>query len=143
MDRAGEAMMTDRAQDAESISGLLSRYGRMLDARDYAGWAALFAPDGEWVGGEAYGTIRGRTDLLAFATREFADTPPCVHIFGNMAVETQGDTANVWSRWMLVEQHTEGLRIALAGSYADRLVRLPEGWRFARREVTLDLPVVP
>ena len=135
--------MTDHARDAEAISGLLSRYGRLLDARDYAGWAALFAPEGEWVGGDLYGIISGRDALLAFATREFAGTPPCVHIFGNMAVEIDGDGATAWSRWMLVEQRAEGLTIALAGSYADALVRLDEGWRFARREVTLDLPVMP
>jgi len=135
--------MTDHARDAEAIRSLLSTYGRMLDARDYIAWAALFTPDGAWHGGDAYGLIKGRDDLARFATREFAGTPPCIHIFGSIAVEVEGDAASAWSRWMLIEQRPEGLTIALAGSYADQLVRLPEGWRFLHRRVALDLPVMP
>lgn len=137
-------MTADTSIDAEAIRTLLSDYGRLLDARDGEAWAALFAPDGEWVGGERYGVVSGRRDLAAFVVRAFADAPPCVHMLGNMAVSTDGDRATAWSRWLLVEQREDGaLHIALAGSYADRLVRLDEGWRFARREVRLDLPAMP
>src|SRR5690242_5264739 len=119
-------MMQD---DAEAIRSLMSAYGRMLDLRDYAGWAALFAPDGEWVGGDVYGTIGGRDDLLAFVTREFAATPPCVHMLGNIAIDVDGDQASGWSRWLLIDQAPDGgMRMALAGSYTDRFVRLAEGW---------------
>jgi 3-phenylpropionate/cinnamic acid dioxygenase small subunit len=135
-----EGMMND---DAEAIRSLMSAYGRMLDLRDYEGWADLFAPGGQWVGGDVYGAISGRADLLAFVTREFASTPPCVHMLGNMAIDLDGDRATAWSRWLLIEQAPDGgMRMALAGSYSDALVRLPDGWRFARREVALDLPVM-
>jgi len=126
--------------DAEAIRGLLSDYGRLLDQRDYGAWAALFAPEGEWVGGEAYGTIAGREELAGFAIREFMATPPCVHMLGNMKIAVEGEQADAWSRWMLVEQGDRALRVALAGHYSDRLVKLEGGWRFLRREVTLDLP---
>ncbi len=131
--------------ETEAIKRLFAEYGRLLDLRDAQGWAALFAPDGQWIGGEQYGVIEGRGDLAAFVTREFSDAPPCVHMFGNFAitVDDSGERASSWSRWMLLELGADGLRAALAGSYSDRLVRLPEGWRFARRDVALDLPAIP
>lgn len=129
------------SQDAEAIRCLLSDYGRLLDARDWDGWAALFTPEGAWVGGP-YGEIKGREALIAFGKSEFDGTPPCVHMLSNMAVYPDGDGATAWSRWLVIEQQADGtLRPMLAGSYADRLERLAEGWRIARREATLDLPV--
>lgn len=126
--------------DTQAIMRLLSDYGRLLDLRDGAGWAGLFLPDGEWVGGDHYGVIAGREKLAQFVASEFAGTPPCVHMFGNFAIEVDGDTATVWSRWLLVEQRDGGLTPALAGSYSDVLARTGGGWRFRRREVALDLP---
>lgn len=129
-------------EDVESIKRLCSEYGRLLDLRDAQGWADLFAPEGEWVGGELYGVISGRDRLAAFVTKEFAATPPCVHMIGNFSItlSDDGKEATSWSRWMLVEQGEGGLRAALAGHYTDRLVKLPQGWRFQRREVAVDLP---
>lgn len=128
--------------DIEAIRRLCAEYGRLLDRRDAQGWAELFAPEGEWVGGELYGVIAGRADLAAFMAREFANTPPCVHMFGNFSitVDESGTEAANWSRWILLEQGEGGIRAALAGSYTDRLVKLREGWRFKRREVAVDLP---
>ena len=75
---------------------------------------------------------------------EFGASPPSVHIFGNMAIDIDDDSATAWSRWMLLEEagpeQGGGLRIVLAGSYDDRLRRTRDGWRFARREVRVDLP---
>jgi len=130
-------------QDAEAIRCLLSDYGRLLDARDWEGWAALFAPDGAWVGGP-YGEVAGHAALIAFGRREFSDAPPCVHMLSNMAIRPAGERATAWSRWLVIEQAPDGtLRTIQAGSYADRLVKLAGQWRFARREATLDLPAMP
>jgi uncharacterized protein (TIGR02246 family) len=127
-------------EDAEQIRKLLAEYGRLLDARDPHGWAALFGDDGEWVGGTRYGAISGREALARFVADEFGTTPPSVHIFGNMAIEVDGDSATAWSRWMLLEHGDGGIRIMLAGHYDDRLRRTHDGWRFTRREVHVDLP---
>ncbi|MBT2189103.1 nuclear transport factor 2 family protein [Sphingobium nicotianae] len=134
------AIADTSSQDTEAIRCLLSDYGRLIDARDWEGWASLFTPDGAWVGGP-YGEIQGREALIMFGKREFDGTPPCVHMLSNMAVRPDGARATAWSRWLLIEQRADGtLRPALAGSYADQLVRLAEGWRIQRREATLDLP---
>lgn len=128
------------AEDFEAIRRLMADYGRLLDLRDAPGWAALFTPDGAWSGGERYGVIAARAALAAFIEREFASAAPCVHIFGAPAIAMRNDGASAWSRWMLVEQTGSGLRIALAGHYNDSLALTPEGWRFRRREVAVDLP---
>jgi hypothetical protein len=134
--------MQERAADgAEAIRRLLAEYGRLLDLRDAKGWAALFTPDGAWSGGERYGVITGPAALAGFITREFAAAPPCVHIFGAAAITMGDEDATAWSRWMLVEQAGETLRIAMAGAYRDTLALTPEGWRFRRRDVAVDLPV--
>lgn len=135
--------MTEKgsAVEAEAIRRLLAEYGRLLDLRDAQGWAGLFLPEGEWIGGERYGAIRGHAALAEFVTREFSTTPPSVHIFGNMAITTEGERASAWSRWLLVEPDQSGLRIALAGQYRDELARTGEHWRFRRREVVVDLPL--
>jgi len=114
--------------DIEAIKRLCAEYGRMLDLRDAQGWAELFAPEGEWVGGELYGVIAGRAKLATFVAREFAATPPSVHMFGNFSitVDESGVEAANWSRWMLLEQGEGGIRAALAGSYTDRLVKQPK-----------------
>ena len=133
------------ANNTNAIRNLLAEYGRLLDLRDARAWAELFTTDGEWVGGERYGIIAGHTALTEFVEREFASTPPCVHILSNMAITLANAgsdcDATAWSRWMLVEQGNDGLKIVLAGNYADILTDTPEGWRFRRREVSVDLPV--
>src|SRR5690606_8918184 len=49
-DAALEARLT-RLEDMEAIRRLLIEYGRTFDARDFAAYGALFAPDGVWQGG--------------------------------------------------------------------------------------------
>ena len=131
---------TVRTDDAENIRGLIAEYGRLLDLKDTAGLAALFAPGGEWVGGTRYGVIAGREALARFLEREFGASPPSVHLVGSTAVKVEPVGATAWSRWMLLEEAGGAIRISLAGSYDDRLSRTSEGWRFQRREVRVDLP---
>jgi hypothetical protein len=131
-----------RCADLEGIHRLLAEYGRLLDARDAEGWAALFAPDGCWDGGDTYGMIAGHDRLADFIRSEFAGTAPCAHMFGTpaIAIAADGAHATAWSRWLLIEEESGTLRPALCGSYSDRLVKLGDGWRFDLRVVALTLP---
>src|ERR1700733_10249464 len=43
-------------EDEKEIREVVIRYGEYLDARDYAGYASLFAKDGVWTGGFGSGT---------------------------------------------------------------------------------------
>ena len=44
-------------EDEKAIREVVIRYGEYLDARDYAGYASLFASDGVWTGG--FGSATG------------------------------------------------------------------------------------
>lgn len=133
--------MSDSDIADQAIRHLLAEYGRLLDLRHAQSWAGLFLSEGEWFGGERYGLVHGRAALAEFVTREFVATAPSVHFFGNMAITVKGERADAWSRCLLVESGHGGLHIALAGHYSDDLARTDEGWRFRRREVTVDLPL--
>ena len=139
--------VTDRINalsDIEAIRRLFVEYGRMLDLRDFAGYAELFAEDGEWCGVGAYGSVSGREAIAAFMAEAFGGeaVAPCVHLMTNMAIDVTGDHATAWSRWTLIEGPPGEPRpiVVLAGHYDDRLARDPAGWRFQRRLVSVDLP---
>ena len=42
------AARIQRIEDQQEIQRLLTDYGRLLDAHDFAGYSRLFAHDGEW-----------------------------------------------------------------------------------------------
>ena len=60
-------------EDKEQITQLLIDYGRYLDSRNLAAYAALFAEDGEWVGG--FGTVKGRANIQAFMEKNMGTGP--------------------------------------------------------------------
>ncbi|MEI9851324.1 MAG: nuclear transport factor 2 family protein [Sphingomonas sp.] len=128
-------------EDIEAIRMLCADYGRMLDAKDFQGYAALFAEDGEWTGVGAFGTLKGRDRIARFMTETFGNgaSAPCVHLMTNFRIAAAGDTASAWSRWTLIERRGEGPALVYAGHYDDSLVRTAEGWRFARRAVSVDI----
>ena len=65
------------------------------------------------------------------------------HLVNNAAVELDGDSARSESAWCFVRYDAGGGPVLSAmGRYVDVLVRTDDGWRFARREVHRDTPVV-
>jgi uncharacterized protein (TIGR02246 family) len=134
-----------RLADVEAIRRVLIEYGRTLDAGDAAGYADLFALDGEWSGGP-YSASK-REGIRAMAQRVIEGRTPgttAVHFLSNMIVEVDGDTAKAWSRWMLVVSGADGAAtIRRSCSYDDQLVRSEGRWKFARRVVSHDVPFTP
>jgi uncharacterized protein (TIGR02246 family) len=133
-----------RLEDLESIRQLLMDYGRTLDARDFAAYAALFTEDGEWIGG--FGRIQGRTTIQAEMEKRLGVTPQTPgksnhHLFMNESIEVDGDTAHAFSKWIFTITGEEN-RPALVylGHYEDDLVRDGGAWKFKRRMVYGDIP---
>jgi uncharacterized protein (TIGR02246 family) len=133
--------------DGGDIRTLLHDYGRLLDDRDLAAFAALFAEQGEWVGG--LGTARGPSAIEGMMRKAFGDVAPGsnhanFHILSNEIVTVDGDAATAWSRWAFVTAGADGRpAIAMAGHYDDRLVREHGRWRFARRTAITDIGAPP
>ncbi|MGH9238316.1 MAG: nuclear transport factor 2 family protein [Vicinamibacterales bacterium] len=126
-------------EDREQIAQLLIDYGRHLDSRDLAAYAALFATDGEWVGG--FGTVKGRANIQAFMEKSLGTGPNrggSYHIMSNFVITVKGDSATAWSRWTFVTPGEHGATIAQAGRYDDTLVRENGAWKFKRRVASND-----
>jgi uncharacterized protein (TIGR02246 family) len=126
-------------EDKEQIAQVLIDYGRHLDSRDLAAYAALFAMDGEWVGG--FGTVKGRVNIQAFMEKSLGTGPnknSSYHIMSNFTITVKGDTATAWSRWTFVTPGERGATIAQAGRYDDTLVRENGVWKFQKRVASND-----
>jgi uncharacterized protein (TIGR02246 family) len=139
---ASVAARLQRLEDKEEIRTLLLDYGRLLDARDLAGYSKLFAKDGEWVGG--FGTAKGPAGILEFMQKNLGTGPNSTHTFhilSNFEIEVKGDTAAAWSRWTFITPGPDGKPIlSQAGRYDDLLVREDGHWKFKRRTASNDIP---
>lgn len=125
--------------DERAVTAVALRYCRALDTKDWAGLAEVFLPDATadlasptpLVGLEAItARIRGALDHLDASQ----------HLVGNHSVVVDGDAAThfCYLQAQHVLRRAEGGRNYLVGgSYTDRLVRTPQGWRIAHRTLTI------
>src|SRR5690606_20557507 len=114
-----------RLEDEAAIRNLLLEYGRTLDARDFAAYAALFAPDGEWKG--ALGTYKGPKEIQEQMERIFAgatDIPrgQNFHVMSNFIIKVQGDRATATSHFIFYQMEGNKPNATVAGRYEDVLV---------------------
>ncbi len=137
-----------RLEDLEEIRSLLTAYGRLLDERDLAGYAALFAANGRWTG-PYIGSAEGPAGIQALLEKNLSavagDEPGGAHhVMSNMAIRVDGDTAAAWSRWTYIVPGDKRMpNLALSGHYDDVLTRENGRWKFKSRVVSGDLPGVP
>ena len=135
------AARVQRLEDIQEIQGVLLDYGRLLDARDFAGYSRLFAKDGEWVGG--FGTVQGPAAIQAFMEKQISgpNRGNTFHILTNFKIDVHGDTATAWSRWTFVTPGPDKKpAISQAGRYDDTFVRENGHWKFKRRTASNDIP---
>jgi uncharacterized protein (TIGR02246 family) len=133
------ATRLQRFEDKAEIEALLLDYGRHLDSRDFAAYSALFAKDGEWVGG--FGTVAGPANIKAFMEKAMGTQPNTAknyHLLSNFVITVNGDTATAWSRWAFVVPGERGAAISQAGRYDDTLVRENGRWKFKKRVASND-----
>ncbi len=93
-----------RVEDQLAIERILIDYAAFLDARDYASYAALFAPDGEWAngGGSHKGQAAIRQMLESTMGPAGASNTANYHIITNPRVDLNGDRATATSRYLFV-----------------------------------------
>jgi uncharacterized protein (TIGR02246 family) len=134
-----------RVEDELAIRRVLVDYSATQDAKDYEGYAALFAKNGEWVNGKT--VHKGREAILKMLVGLYG-TPPAgyvnnesYHISSNPQVDVKGDRATARSRHLLVMRGPKGEPTpVLAGRYEDELIREEGKWKILRR---VDYPVMP
>lgn len=139
----------DRGEDRAAIQALLVDYGRTLDARDFDGFAALFARDGVYLAGGG-GAPLSAAEAGAAMRRTFAENAlgfaePNYHLFFNQTVEFTGpDRATASSQSLYMVPGEDGApRAAMMAQYDDQLVREAGRWKFARRAVRGLIPAPP
>ena len=134
--------MTDTAStiqqllDVEQIKQLKARYFRLVDAKDWAGWSAVFAVDAVLEIPEGELAHRGRDEIVANVSAVMEQLRTVHH--GHMPeIELTGpDTARgVWAMTDYVEWPAEdGKRVGLRGygHYLEEYVREDGQWCIAR-----------
>ena len=134
-----------RVEDELAIRRVLVDYSATQDARDYAGYAALFARDGEWVNGKT--VHKGREAIHKMLVELYGAAPPgyvngeSFHITSNPQINVSGDRATARSRHLLILRGPNGQPTpALAGRYEDEFIREDGQWKILRR---VDYPVMP
>jgi len=117
------------------VQRTLARYAHALDGRDAAGFAALFAPDGELtMMGQ---TMRGRAAIEAWAAGR-PDGPAAMHLTANPVVTPAGPgRAEAISYVAVIRRHDDGWRHLVAGTYHDDLAELAGEWLITHRRITV------
>lgn len=118
-------------QDRFEITQVLARYGHVMDTRDFAGLAEIFAPEASFdvtsVGGPTY---QGLPELVAFLELGDSVHPP-FHLLTNawVTVTDDGSVTSI-SKWLTIDRESG---LPRSGDYHDRWVKTPQGWRIGQR----------
>jgi uncharacterized protein (TIGR02246 family) len=140
-----------RLEDLDAIRALKGRYARFADAGyDADGIASLFVPDGVWDGGSLFGRAEGVDAIRAHFAGASARIPWALHYVIAPEIEVAGDGRSATGSWYLWQPCTrrsssgEERPAWLAGTYADRYVKVDGRWLFEHLRVDarwLDGPV--
>ncbi|WP_336977536.1 nuclear transport factor 2 family protein [Altererythrobacter fulvus] len=135
----------DEAADRAEIHALLNAYGSTLDARDFNGFAGLFAKDGTYVAGNGKGvsgTQAGAMMEQVFASNALGFREPNFHVFFNEVITLEdADHAHSTSMSFYMVPGEDGRPVAaMMARYHDELVRETGKWKFARRRVESLMP---
>jgi len=128
--------MSER-EDRQDISELLVRYATSIDRRDWPLFRTVFTDDCELDYGEI-GAWKGVDAVTEFMEKVHALAGHTMHRLSNIAITVDGDQA-------LARTYLDGLMMAPdnksaanpIGFYDDEIVRTADGWRIARRRLTL------
>ena len=134
----------ERLEAESQIRRVLVEYGKFLDAKDFAAYAALFAEAGVWHGG--FGSFTGPAAIEAMLIENLGAPEPGFvnksnfHMMTGPLIEVEGDKATVESKylfWTVADGRPAPL---LAGRYLDEFVRENGQWKIARRTTWGQIP---
>ena len=128
--------MTAVLEAKDAIRELMATYAQALDACRFADVGACFVGDGEWT--TDYGAARGPAEIEAFIRGIVpvkGEGPQRKHYITNIIIRVDGDTASAVSDYLIIRESESGLIPVMGGTYKDRFVKTPAGWRFSRKEL--------
>jgi uncharacterized protein (TIGR02246 family) len=133
-------------EDREAIHALFMEYRRMLDEKDFEGYANLFTEDGVFTTTDPAWQASGREGIHKMVTGMVGSMLTVrggddFHIVGNVQITLDGDRASARSTWTYVVRGDDDQpTLAKIGHYEDRLVREDGRWLFAHRHAPTDVP---
>ena len=133
----------ERLLAEHEISRLITQFAILNDEADWAAVAAMFTEEGRFVRPAGGAAILGRDAIQA----SFESRPPrkSCHLISNVVVDVATADSATSRCTMLLYTAPAGAATAaspaLIGGFRDKVVRTPEGWRFAERVGFLDLRV--
>jgi uncharacterized protein (TIGR02246 family) len=134
-----DTLNAQRLADELEIRNLVARLAQLADMGDLDEYVSLFTEDASW---EMPGAPRrGQADILAGARdrRNSGTTGPgsnTRHVISTLSVQSHGsDEAVSDCYWLFYANTTTKPAVQLMGHYHDTLVRQPDGWKLARREI--------
>jgi ketosteroid isomerase-like protein len=120
----------------DEIRELMATYAMAMDACRFTEVGACFAPDAEWI--TNYGAARGPAEIAKFIggiVPVKGEGPQRKHYITNIIIKIDGDKASAVSDYLVVRESENGLLPVMGGTYRDKFVKTPAGWRFARKEL--------
>mgnify|MGYP002621366379 CR=1 FL=1 len=125
-------------QDRLDIADVLARYCIALDSRDWGLLDQVFTPDATAHYGRA-GRPSGLPAIVAVVRSSLERLDASQHFIGTSLVEPDGE-GEARGRTYLIAQHVRdglpgGSQFVVAGTYVDRFVRTPRGWRIRERRL--------
>ena len=129
--------MPDALADRQAVIDLTIAYAWALDTRCYDDLDAVFIADAT---AQLGGVQIGRDAIKRRVADALDPLDVSQHFLGNHQVDLDGDRAT--GRTSLHAQHVKrgtpgGELFLVAGTYDDRLVRTPDGWRIEHRVLTV------
>ena len=126
-----------RVSDREAIANGIARLAQAQDAKDWAGVESAYVTDAVYV--HPGGRLEGAEAIVERTRHALEALDASQHLIGTISVTVDGDAASSVAYFQA--QHvraaaTGGELYTIAGSYADRWVRTPHGWRIAERTQT-------
>jgi uncharacterized protein (TIGR02246 family) len=131
-----------RLEDMAAIHQLFVDYGAYLDAHDFAGYASLFAADGEVLLGPL-GRAKGRDQIKALMEGTMGGTDPgqSFHLVTSPVVTLDQDRAQAKVMWTVINRDASGqAAVGMIGHHRDELARVDGKWVFTRRAGYVDIP---
>jgi ketosteroid isomerase-like protein len=124
--------------DWVAITELKARYCRLLDTKDWAGYAALFTDDAvlDTTDAGGYGVIEGPAQFVPMVTNSLA-TAKTAHQVHSPEITVDGDTATgIWAMQDRVDMPERGMSFNGFGHYHERYFRTADGWKIAFTRLT-------
>ncbi|MCX5042953.1 nuclear transport factor 2 family protein [Aldersonia sp. NBC_00410] len=130
------ARLTDMIDRAE-LTSLVHSVGRNLDQKAFEGMRAIYTADAEAI--TPGGTAHGIEAVIAQVRRNHQDYEASQHLFGDVQVDVDGDTAVIGANTVVTlvpEAEHRHIHRTIGVRYRFDGIRTSEGWRLRRVGIT-------